>query len=73
MVEQQVAALLLPLKLLLFSSFCELVNSLLQQAEDLSPKLDHLPEGVLEVRPPLVRTHTHVKLSSAHLPQQVKN
>uniref|UniRef100_A0A674P9S4 mitogen-activated protein kinase kinase kinase n=1 Tax=Takifugu rubripes TaxID=31033 RepID=A0A674P9S4_TAKRU len=30
------------------NGFCELVNSLLQQAEDSSTQLDHLPEGVIE-------------------------
>lgn len=31
------------------TSFCELVNSLLQQSKDTAQDLDHLPEGILEV------------------------
>lgn len=31
------------------TSFCELVNSLLQQSKDTVQDLDHLPDGILEV------------------------
>lgn len=31
------------------TSFCELVNSLLQQSKDTAQDLGHLPEGILEV------------------------
>lgn len=36
-------------------SFCELVNSLLQQAQDSAKIVDHLPEGILEVSPVMQR------------------
>lgn len=32
-------------------SFCELVNSLLRQAQDSAQTVGHLPEGILEVSP----------------------
>lgn len=32
--------------------FCELVNSLLLQAQSAVPAVDHLPEGILEVIAP---------------------
>lgn len=57
-VKQQTTDLLLLLLLILLASFCELVNSLLQEAEDSSPKLDHVAEGVLEVSPPFC-SYTH--------------